>query len=245
MSAHVHELPHLIELHFYRLDEKKDHDERLALVAYDRDAGIRLKDGTVNCPAIWFDQNGRAHNRTGILFRTAKSHGFIGMIHMSPYQAIDMIYRHAALWSVYTILGFELSKVESVYQRLRFRNLRELAPSLASQRILYRFPDDWAYARLNQVNHDRKRRIIRTRDDDERGKADAEKFTRAVYTGFHQVVEDKPGDLFSVKDPGVMGQGAWDGTEAEEDRLIRRVERMVNKRLGVEDEEEYDDLKRH
>lgn len=97
MSAHVHELPHLIELHFYRLDEKKDHDERLALVAYDRDAGIRLKDGTVNCPAIWFDQNGRAHNRTGILFRTAKSHGFIGMIHMSPYQAIDMIYRHAAL----------------------------------------------------------------------------------------------------------------------------------------------------
>ncbi|KAM0149725.1 hypothetical protein ACHAQE_009256 [Botrytis cinerea] len=252
MSAHVHELPHLIELHFYRLDEKKDHDERLALVAYDRDAGIRLKDGTVNCPAIWFDQNGRAHNRTGILFRTAKSHGFIGMIHMSPYQAIDMIYRHAALWSVYTILGFELSKVESVKNPddcktstkdsafVTFVNwLRLWLP----KGFYIDSPDDWAYARLNQVNHDRKRRIIRTRDDDERGKADAEKFTRAVYTGFHQVVEDKPGDLFSVKDPGVMGQGAWDGTEAEEDRLIKRVERMVNKRLGVEDEEEYDDLK--
>lgn len=104
-------------------------------------------------------------------------------------------------------------------------------------------PDDWAYARLNHVSRDRKCRITRSRDDDERGKADAERFTRAVYSGFHKVVEDGPEELFSVKDPGVMGQGAWNGTEAEEDRLIWRVEKMVNRRLGVEDDEEYDDLK--
>ncbi|TEY78789.1 hypothetical protein BOTCAL_0045g00050 [Botryotinia calthae] len=165
------------------------------------------------------------------------------MIHMPPRQAIDMIYRHAALWSVYTILSFELSKVEAIYQRSRFRSLRELARLWLPRGFYIDSPDDWAYARLNQVNYDRQRRIIRTRDDNERGKADAEKLTKAVYTGFHQVVEDKPGDLFSVNDPVVMGQGAWDITEAGEGRLIRRVERMVNKRLGVEDDEDYDDLK--
>ncbi|KAJ8063677.1 hypothetical protein OCU04_007542 [Sclerotinia nivalis] len=251
MSKHIHELSHPTELHFYRLDEKKDHDERLALVAYDRDGGVRVSNGTVNCPAVWFDQNGRAHNRNGVYFRSAKSHGLIGVIHMPPCQTIDMIYRHAALWSVYTILGFELSKVESIKNPddcktttkdsvfVTFINwLRLWLP----KGFYIDCPDDWAYARLNHVSRDRKRRVIRTRDYDERGKAQAEKFTKAIYTGFHKVVEDGPEELFSVKDPGVMGEAAWDGTEAEEDRLVKRVERMVNRKLGLEDEE-YDDLK--
>ncbi|EDN97380.1 predicted protein [Sclerotinia sclerotiorum 1980 UF-70] len=38
----------------------------------------------------------------------------------------------------------------------------------------------------------------------------------------------------------VTGEAAWGSTEAEEDRLVKRVERVFNRKLGLEDEE-YDD----
>lgn len=50
-----------------------------------------------------------------------------------------------------------------------------------------------------------------------------------MYLGFHKVVEEKAGDLFSVSDPEVMGRAAWDdlGGDREAERKEKEREEVM------------------
>ncbi|PQE14406.1 hypothetical protein CJF30_00006979 [Rutstroemia sp. NJR-2017a BBW] len=214
--SHTHPLPLPVELHFSRKD--KDGLERLALVAYDRSDPARNDDGTLKCPCIWFDGKGHAHN-SYLNFNTGRSHGFIGKIHMSAGKAIDMVYPVAAMWSVYSILAFQISKVDKIDPDPKTTLLLPSTPDslfllftshllstllFPLPRSIFTYhPDAAALAKLDSVSS-----------------AD---FTKVVYLEFHKLVDEKPGDLFSVRDPEVVGRAAWDGGVDKEKEMVREL----------------------
>ncbi|KAM3070098.1 hypothetical protein ACMFMG_003869 [Clarireedia jacksonii] len=230
IPTHTHELPAPIELHFGR--KEKDGAERLALVAYDRGDPERNVDGTLKCPCIWFDGKGRVHN-SYINFNTQRSHGFIGKIHMPAGKAIDMIYPQAAIWSVYSIIAFQLGKVDMVEDK---PSILVSSPDhsfiLLTNHLLSTFlftlprgfftyhPDPAAHAKLHSLGG---------------GDVAAENFTKGVYLKFHKVVDEKPGDLFSVRDPEVIGRAAWDGLGAEKEEQRKEKEREESMMREIKD----------
>ncbi|ESZ93420.1 hypothetical protein SBOR_6191 [Sclerotinia borealis F-4128] len=116
-AIYVHELSHPIELHFYQFDEKKNHNERLAIIANDRQGGVISGSQMKHSIAL-----------------------LCGSIKMATHTierelASELPNRMDLSWGVYTILGYELSEVTIICEEAEEDRLEKRMGRMVSMRL--------------------------------------------------------------------------------------------------------------